>query len=413
MELSIVPYIPATITVHLGLPNQTAENVTVDFPQYVKNVASSEVYPTWEPEALKANILAIISFALNRVYTEYYISRGYNFDITSTTAYDQKFIRGRTIFENISVLVDEIFDNYIRRTGFIEPLAAKFCNGTTSTCDGLSQWGSQSMAQAGRSAMEILYAYYGRNIQLVTDVPLQEREQSYPGTPQRLGSVGPAVVIIQSSLNRISQNYPAIPKIWPVSGIYGESTRAAVKAFQEIFGLTPDGIVGRATWYELVRLYVAVTRLGELVSEGQIYSQASFQYPGLLRRGDRGESVQLLQYMLTLIAEFDEGLPQLSVDGIFGAATEDAVRTFQRREGLTADGLVGRATWNALYRAFSTIAYTLQNDLVRFPFSQSDGEAVQTMTGTEHSNYGQTTRMGQYPGYPLEQGSGEERGEQV
>ena len=171
---SVVPYIPSAITVHLGLPDQWAETVTVSFPDYVKNVASSEIYPTWEPAAIRANVLAIISFALNRVYTEYYPSRGYDFQITSSTAYDQKFIRGRNIFENISQIVDEIFNHYIRRKGYVEPLAAKFCNGTTTTCAGLSQWGSQELAQSGYNSMEILRYYYGDDIELVTDAPIQD-----------------------------------------------------------------------------------------------------------------------------------------------------------------------------------------------------------------------------------------------
>ena len=154
MPIRVTPVVPSVITVHLGLPNEEAENITVSFPDYVKNVASSEIYPTWEPAAIEANILAIVSFALNRVYTEFYPSRGYDFDITSTTAYDQKFIRGRNIFENISRVVDESFNDYIRRSGFVEPLAAKFCNGTTSTCDGLSQWGSQDLARQGYGPME-------------------------------------------------------------------------------------------------------------------------------------------------------------------------------------------------------------------------------------------------------------------
>ena len=402
MPISVVPYIPERITVHLGLPSQQAENVTVSFPDYVKNVASSEVYPTWEREALRANILAIISFALNRVYTEFYPSRGYNFDITSTTAYDQKFIRGRNIFENISALVDEMFDEYLRRAGYVEPLAAKFCNGTTSTCDGLSQWGSQYKAEEGESYMQILRYYYGDDIQLVTNAPTQEKVSSYPGSPLRLGSIGEAVIIIQTSLNRISQNYPAIPKIWPVNGVFGESTEEAVRVFQRIFGLTPDGIVGRATWYELVRLYVAVTKLSELVSEGQIFQEASFQYPGLLRQGDRGDGVRVLQYMLSLLFEFYDTLREVAVDGIFGPATERAVRAFQQEAGLVVDGIVGRVTWDTLYQAFSDVDYALRNDGVRFPFSRS-GEAVPAMGGG-YEGYGRTTRMGQYPGYPLEQG---------
>lgn len=213
MPVIVLPYIPSTITVHLGLPDQWAENVTVSFPDYVKNVASSEIYPTWELSAIRANVLAIISFALNRVYTEFYPSRGYNFQITNTTAYDQKFIRGRSFFQSISAVVDEIFNDYIRRQGFVEPLSAKFCNGTTSTCDGLSQWGSQEMAQTGYNSMEILRHYYGDDIELVVNAPIQDITQSYPGNPLRLGSVGEEVAVVQTSLNRISQNYPAIPKI--------------------------------------------------------------------------------------------------------------------------------------------------------------------------------------------------------
>lgn len=183
MPIRVTPVVPSVITVHLGLPNEEAENITVSFPDYVKNVASSEIYPTWEPAAIEANILAIVSFALNRVYTEFYPSRGYDFDITSTTAYDQKFIRGRNIFENISRVVDESFNDYIRRSGFVEPLAAKFCNGTTSTCDGLSQWGSQDLARQGYGPMEVLRHYYGERIELVRDAPIRDLGRSYPGNP--------------------------------------------------------------------------------------------------------------------------------------------------------------------------------------------------------------------------------------
>ena len=213
MAIVIEPYIPDRITVHLGPPDTPAENVTVSFPDYVKNVASSEIYPTWEPAAILANVLAIISFALNRVYTEFYPSRGYDFQITSSTAYDQKFIRGRNFFDSISRVVDEVFDDYLRRPGTLEPLAAKFCNGTSVTCDGLSQWGSQELAQQGLDAMSILRRYYGDNIELVTNAPVQGVRSSYPGYPLSLGNSGPEVAVIQSSLNRISRNYPAIPKI--------------------------------------------------------------------------------------------------------------------------------------------------------------------------------------------------------
>ena len=204
--MSDTPYIPASITVHLGPPGSDAENVTVSFPDYIKNVASSEIYPTWEEEAIRANILAQISFALNKIYLEYYPSRGYNVDITSSTAYDQKFIKGRDIFENVSVLVDELFQSYVRRQGTIEPLSTSFCNGTTVTCSGMSQWGSQQLAQQGYSYLDILKYYYGDNIEIVANTPVQELSPSYPGTPLRLGSSGEGVLAIQGALNRISRN---------------------------------------------------------------------------------------------------------------------------------------------------------------------------------------------------------------
>ena len=274
----IVPYIPETITVHLGAPDAGAENVTVSFSDYVKNVLSSEVYPTWEPAALRANALAVISFALNRVYTEYYRSRGYPFDITSSTAIDQKFINGRNIYENISALVDELFTDYLRRQGYVEPLAAKFCNGVTTTCDGLSQWGSQELAQAGADSVRILRRYYGEDVQIVTNAPVQDLQESYPGSPVRRGDIGVNVSFLQVALNRISQNYPAIPKV-PVDAILGEATENAVRAFQSIFSLAVDGIVGRATWYAIVMLYTAVLKLGELQSQGQTFYGYSWEYP--------------------------------------------------------------------------------------------------------------------------------------
>ena len=284
----ITPYVPQSITVHLGPPGADAENVTVSFPDYVKNVASSEIYPTWEPAAIRANVLAIISFALNRVYTEYYPSRGYPFNITSSTAYDQKFIKGRSIFE------------------FVEPLAAKFCNGTTTTCDGLSQWGSQAMAEQGADSITILRSYYGDNIEIVTNAPVMGIRYSYPGAPVRLGDRGEAVLRIQTMLNRISRDYPAIPKVQPVDGIFGEGTEQAVIKFQQIFSLTPDGIVGSATWYKLVFLYVGVLDLAELVSEGQtFYANAiPLEFSDVVAPGDTGEEVRVIQYLLSVVSEF-------------------------------------------------------------------------------------------------------------
>ena len=412
MPVEVIPYIPSTITVHMGPPDQPAENITVSFPDYVKNVASSEIYPTWEPAAIRANVLAIISFALNRVYTEFYPSRGYDFQITSTTAYDQKFIRGRNIFENISQLVDEIFNDYIRRQGYVEPLSAKFCNGTTTTCDGLSQWGSQELALQGYSSMEILRHYYGDDIELVVEAPIQNITASYPGTPLRVGATGPDVLVLQTMLNRISQNYPAIPKISPVLGTFNQATEEAVREFQRIFNLTPDGIVGKATWYKLVYLYVGVLQLSELVSEGQTLYRVQFQYPGVLREGDSGAGVQALQYMLAVLAEFDNALKPIQVDSIFGPTTAQAVRYYQSQTGLTPDGIVGEATWNALFRHFAMAEYFLQQDTVRAQSQQRAVAAMAPMDGTGDRSFSNTPRIGQFPGSGVKIGQtdkGEER----
>lgn len=387
MPLTVIPYIPRTITVHMGPPGQWAENVTVSFPDYVKNVASSEIYPTWEPAAIRANVLAIVSFALNRVYTEYYPSRGYDFQITASTAYDQKFIKGRSIFEQVGQIVDELFDDYIRRQGYVEPLSAKFCNGTTTTCDGLSQWGSQRLAQEGRSSMEILRRYYGQDIELVTDAPIQDISPSYPGAPLRLGSAGQAVAVVQSSLNRISRNYPAIPKIPAVSGAFDQETEDAVREFQRIFDLTPDGVVGLATWYKLVSLYVGVTQLSELESEGQQFYGIQFQFPGTLREGDSGPEVRVLQFMLEVLSRFNDTLESVTADGTFGPATAAAVRNYQELSGLTPDGVVGPVTWNSIYDHY----FAAEAQLRRVLDQNSGGAST-------------AARLGQGPGYALQEG---------
>lgn len=364
---TVLPYIPRNITVHLGGPDEYAANVSVSFSDYVKNVASSEIYPTWDESALRANILAIISFALNRVYTEFYRSRGYDFDITSSTAIDQKFINGRSYFDSVSNIVDDIFNNYIRRIGFVEPLAAKFCNGTTVTCEGLSQWGSQNLAQQGLNSIQILRRYYGTNIEIVTDAPVRGYTPSYPGSPLRRGSRGPAVVQAQVMLNRISQNYPSIARINPVDGIFGEQTERSVLSFQRIFNLTPDGIIGPATWYQMVRLYTGVLGLAELDSEGETFYANSWQAGEDLQAGSTGQSVRQLQYMLRVVSNYVSTVPQVAIDGIFGSRTEAAVIAYQRCAGLSQDGIVGQATWNSLYNLVSGILSTSEVPTLQYP----------------------------------------------
>ena len=371
MAVPPTPYIPRTITVHLGAPGSNAENVTVPFPDYVKNVASSEIYPTWEPAALEANILAIISFALNRVYTEFYPSRGYPFQITSETAYDQKFIYGRSTYENIDRLVDELFTSYLRREGFIEPLAAKFCNGTTTTCDGLSQWGSQALAQEGYDAMEILRTYYGPDIELVTDAPVMGIVNSYPGAPLRRGDRGADVAQLQTMLNQVARDYPAIPTIDEVDGIFDAQTEESVRRFQQVFGLAVDGIVGKATWYRLVYLYVGIRDLAELVSEGQTEFQDSLLQldDGRLAPGSRGGGVRVLQYLLGVLSAFYPDVPTPEEDGIYGEETLQSVLAFQRTVGLAETGVVDAATWEAIYEAYSGIRDTVIIDGQTLPLA--------------------------------------------
>ena len=363
----------------------------------MKNVASSEIYPTWEESALRANILAIVSFALNRVYTEFYRSRGYDFDITSSTAYDQFFVNGRSYFENISRLADELYTSYLRRPGFVEPLAAKFCNGTTVTCEGLSQWGSQNLARQGFTSTEILRSYYG-DVEIVSNAPVRGITTSYPGVLRR-GTTGPSVVVVQVMLNRISQAYPAIPKVAQVDGIFGAQTEAAVIRFQEVFNLAADGIVGRATWYAMVRLYVAVNRLSELRSQGQRYYSINWANSRPIQSGDRGVRVEHLQYMLSVLAAYIPEIPSLSVDGIFGSQTRNAVIAAQRRFGLPQTGVVNYATWEAIYDQFSGIETTTWRDPTQFPYTS----AIQGST-SPRSRYAATGTMSQFPGENLRAG---------
>lgn len=397
----VTPYVPQQITVHLGSPSSNAANVTVDFSDYVKNVASSEIYPTWDESALRANILAIVSFALNRVYTEFYRSRGYDFEITNSTAFDQAFVNGRSYFDNVSRLVDELFNDYLRRPGFVEPLAAKFCNGTTVTCEGLSQWGSQNLAQQGYSSEQILRSYYG-NVETVVNAPIRGITSSYPGTPIRRGSTGPNVVVIQVALNRIAQNYPAIPKIPAADGIFGSRTEASVIAFQQIFGLTPDGIVGPGTWYEIVRIYTGVNRLSELRSLGQQFYAINWSAPNGLEVGDTGEKVRLLQYMLSVLSSHIPSIPPLTIDGIYGQGTRAAVLAAQRRFGLPETGTVGAQTWDEIYDQYSGIENTTLRSGETFP-GQSVGRNGNN--GSARVNYARTTTMPQFPGRDLSVGS--------
>ena len=393
--------IPTYITVHLGRPQNAAENVAVPFLYYLKNVACSEIYPTWPYEALKANIWAQASLALNRIYTEWYPSQGYDFDITNSTAFDQAFVKDRNIFDSVAVVVNEVFNQYIQKANYQEPYYAEYCDGKIASCPGMKQWGTLSLANQGYTAIEILRYYYGDSILIRESNNIQDIQASYPGV-LRIGSSGQEVREMQEFLNAIAINYPAIPVIFPVDGIFNESTEAAVRVFQRQFNLTVDGIVGKATWYKISYIYAAVRKLAELTSIGRIEDLYSGQYPGTpLQEGDRGVEVQLLQYYLSAIAVFYPQIPNVSIDGRFGPELFKAVLNFQRSFGLIEDGIVGRETWNRIYALYETLSDKIVPDesIPEYP-----GMTLQQGSSGENVRRIQTALnniSAQYPSIPL------------
>ncbi|MBE6051974.1 MAG: peptidoglycan-binding protein [Clostridium sp.] len=266
------PVVPEFITVHQGSPNDnTAPNYTVRYKDYIKNVASCEIYSTWPESTIRANIFCIISFTLNRVYTEWYRGKGKNFDITSSTAYDHAFNYGRNIYDSISAVVDEIFSTYIKRFGRKQPLLTQYCDGKNVTCpQWLSQWGSKYLGDQGKVPYEILTYYYGNDIELNTADQVKGSPSSYPGYTLDIGSSGQPVRMIQEFLNRISQNYPLIPKV-AIDGTYDDATKNQVKVFQGAFNLPQTGTVDYATWYKISDVYVGVSKIAELRSDNIFY----------------------------------------------------------------------------------------------------------------------------------------------
>ncbi len=258
------PVVPEFIVVHLGAPTDiSAKNVQVKYRDYIKTVASSEIYSTWPVETIQANVYAIISFTLNRVYTEWYRGKGFDFTVTNTTALDQAFTYGRNIFEDISVIVDDIFNTYITKEDIVQPLLTQYCDGKRVQCSGLSQWGSKDLGESGVDALNILKSFYGADIFLESAEKVEGIPVSFGGTDLKLGSTGKGVETIQNQLNRISVNYPAIQKV-KVNSEFDAATEAAVKEFQKIFHLPQTGIVDFATWYAISNIYVSVTKMAEL-----------------------------------------------------------------------------------------------------------------------------------------------------
>ena len=313
----------------------------------------------WPEQALRANIHCQISLALNRIYTEWYPSKGYSFNITNSTSYDQYYVHGRTVFDVMVRLTDDIFNTYIRKTGTVNPYYAEYCDGKSVTCPGLKQWGTVTLANQGRNALSILKYYYGNNIEIIRTNNIQSIPQSYPGSPLRQGSTGAAVFTLQRQLNRITKDYPFLGLL-TVDGIFGRKMTETVKKFQKQFNLTADGVVGRSTWYKISYIYVSVKDLAELTSEGETFSgtlpDGSWNLgSSVLKQGSTGSEVEQVQFWLSTLAQYESSIPSVTVDGVYGSGTAAAVRAFQRRYGLTVDGIVGQATWNSIYNEYSSI----------------------------------------------------------
>jgi len=376
-------YIPDTIVVHLAKPDEEAENVTVNFIDYVKNVASSELYPTWPENALQANVYAITSIALNRIFTEWYKLRGYNFDITNATQYDQAFVNNRGLFDNISKIVDESFNDYIVREGHIEPYFAQYCDGRISQCDGMYQWGSVDLANQGYTPLEILKYYYGNDISIVLNVPIEKYQANYRGTPFGLGDSGLDIFIMQFSLNRISANFPLIPKKNNINGYYDEVTEAAVTQFQKIYNLPVTGIVDKGTYYKIQTIFYAVTKVSELESIGLLNEDISMQFSGVMTEGSTVPRVELLQYFLNVMSAFYDTIPAVKITGSFGPETRDAIMELQKTMGLPVTGIIDKNTWDVLYSNILGIITTLPPSAVMIPSLRYPGIVYSRGMGIE------------------------------
>ena len=349
------PIVPNNITIHLGAPNADANDITVPFTDYISNVASSELYPTWPRNALVANIYAIISFAMNRIYNEWYRSKGYNFDITSSPMYDQTYTFNRSTYENIDDIVNEIFDNYVIKKGQIQPYFTTYCDGRIKTCNGLSQWGTVTLANQGKSPLQILKNYYGTDIEIKYNAPVGNTTEGFPGSTITLGYAGNPVLAIERDLRRIRKNYPAIPEITDTLGIYNEETSNAVKKFQEIFNLPITGDVDKATWYKIKYIYTSVKKLSDLYSEGISQEEATFLYTDELDYGNTGIEVEYIHYFLDAIAFLDNDIPRLPTNSIYNNNTIAMVKAFQKKYKLPVTGKFTYTDWTVLKNAYRNI----------------------------------------------------------
>ena len=361
------PIIPTFITVHIGAPEEAGRNINVSFIEYIKNVASGEIYPNWPIDSIKANVLAIISFALNRIYNEWYRSLGYNFDITSSSQYDQSFGVDRQFFEKISMVVDELFNDYIVKDGQVQPLFAQYCDGRITKCSGLSQWGTVGDANSGLGPINILKKYYGNNINIIYNASVEDNIMSFPGFDVELGTSGNFVKMLKIQLNRIGQNYPVIPVIKNDSVYFTVDMVDAVKKFQEVFNLKVTGVVDKSTWYKIKYIYNAVKKISDIYSEGISIDEASLVFSKKLVLGDKGNFIRALNYYLNTIAYFDDDIPYLELSGDeFTDDTLEMVIAFQNKYNISSTGEVNQETWKVLREKYKEIINNLDDQYVTY-----------------------------------------------
>ncbi|MDR2940619.1 MAG: peptidoglycan-binding protein [Clostridiales bacterium] len=348
-------FIPNNVVVHLGGPKSNAPNITTPYKEYIKNVACSEIYPTWPEAALRANIHAIISFTLNRYSTVWYRSRGSGFDITNSAEYDQCYTRGRCIFQNISNIVDEIFNEFIKIGGRREPFFAHYCNGDTTSGRGLSQWGTVKLANQGLTPIEILKNYYPKEIELKESNHFANDVSVYNGNILKKGMKGEPVSHIQKCLNRLSDNFSGIPPIKNPNGYFDDETEKTVKCFHKAFNMPQGNTIGKGCWYQITHAYAASKKSGELLSAGESMGIGTTPPMSAIRVGARSEYVSRLQYMINFISHIYPEVPSVIETGVFSEDTRKSVTEFQHNFGLKADGVAGPDTWCKIYDAYHSI----------------------------------------------------------
>jgi len=366
--------VPEFITVHLGAPNENAANLTIPFPDYLKNIAAASLYPTWPENALRANVWALATFTLSRIFTGWYRSRGYNFDVTSTAEHDRKFIRNHNGYVGIGRIVDTSFREYLVKTGSREPCM--------DACGVIPPWGTVTLANEGYQPHQIIQYYCGEDVS-VENAAVPSYGEEAPDCMPELGSSGREVEFLQYRLNRIGQNYPTIPLISPAGGVFDNHTEQAVRQFQRIFDLTPDGAVGPETWYRICRVYDSIKRLSDLYSEGILLSDIPKQCPKTIYLGQKGRKILLLRFYVNVIAAFYQEIGPVEAAGGYDKSIRDQVIGLQKLAGLMPNGIVDGRTWDAVYSIFAGIMENVPQKYLR-----------ETDAGKP---------AGRYPGYDLKE----------